>query len=161
MGSPVLGTNLLCQVGILVNDIEKTSQDWAEFLGVEPPEIQITGDVNEARTRYSGAPSEARAKLAFFHVGPDVDVELIEPDKDPASTWRHDLDVNGEGFHHIAFVVQGMKEKIAACERAGYKLLQTGEYSGGRYAYIDADEKLKLVLELLENDGPAEKAGAV
>jgi 4-hydroxyphenylpyruvate dioxygenase-like putative hemolysin len=160
MSTPVLGTNLLCQVGILVNDIEKTSKDWAEFLGVEPPAIQITGDVNEAETQYLRARSEARAKLAFFHVGPDVDVELIEPDKDPASTWRHDLDANGEGFHHIAFVVKGMKEKIAACEKTGYKLLQTGEYTGGRYAYIDANEKLKLVLELLENDGPAEKADA-
>jgi hypothetical protein len=155
MNNPILGTNLLCQVGILVNDIEKTSKDWAEFLGVEPPEIQITGEEREAQTKYLGAPSEARAKLAFFHVGPDVDVELIEPDKDPASTWRHDLDANGEGFHHIAFVVNGMREKIAACETAGGALLQTGEYTGGRYAYIDAHKKLKLVLELLENDGPA------
>jgi hypothetical protein len=155
---PILGTNLLCQVGILVNDIEKTSKDWAEFLGVEPPEIQITAEESDARTKYRGAPSEARAKLAFFHVGPQVDIELIEPDKDPASTWRHDLDANGEGFHHTAFVVQGMREKIAACETAGYTLLQTGEYTGGRYAYIDANEKLKLVLELLENDGPASKA---
>jgi hypothetical protein len=160
MDKPVLGTNLLCQVGILVNDIEKTSKDWAEFLGVEPPEIQITGEESEARTKYLGARSGARAKLAFFHAGPQVDIELIEPDKDPASTWRHDLDANGEGFHHIAFVVKGMGEKITACETAGYKLVQTGEYSGGRYAYIDANEKLKLVLELLENDEPVSKADA-
>ncbi|MDR0598681.1 MAG: VOC family protein [Treponema sp.] len=152
MTGPLLGTNLLCQVGLLVHDIEKSRRDWAEFLGVEPPEVQITGDVNEARTKYLGAPSEARSKLAFFHVGPNVDVELIEPDKNPASTWRRDLDANGEGFHHIAFVVKGMKEKIAACEAKGFKLLQTGEYTGGRYAYIDANEKLKLALELLEND---------
>lgn len=153
MNNPILGTSLLCQVGVLVNDIEKTSKDWAEFLGVEPPEIQLTGEEREARTKYLAAPSEARAKLAFFHVGPNVDVELIEPDKNPASTWRRDLDANGEGFHHIAFVVNGMREKIAACGKAGYTLLQTGEYTGGRYAYIDANEKLKLVLELLENDG--------
>jgi catechol 2,3-dioxygenase-like lactoylglutathione lyase family enzyme len=152
MAEPLLGTNLVCQVGLLVHDIEKSRRDWAEFLGVEPPEVQITGDVNEAQTKYLGAPSEARSKLAFFHVGPNVDVELIEPDKNPASTWRHDLEANGEGFHHIAFIVKGMKEKIAACETKGFKLLQTGEYTGGRYAYIDANEKLKLVLELLEND---------
>ncbi|GMO13200.1 MAG: VOC family protein [Treponemataceae bacterium] len=152
MGEPILGTNLLCQVGILVHDIEKTSKDWAAFLGVAPPEIQVTGDVNEAQTKYLGESSEARSKLAFFHVGPNVDIELIEPDKNPASTWRHDLDANGEGFHHIAFVVKGMKEKITVCGKSGFKLLQTGEYIGGRYAYIDANEKLKLVLELLEND---------
>ncbi|MDR0561263.1 MAG: VOC family protein [Spirochaetaceae bacterium] len=152
MDKPILGTNLLCQVGILVQDIEKTSNDWAAFLGVEPPEIQITGDVQEARTKYLGSSSEARAKLAFFHAGPNVDIELIEPDKNPASTWRHDLDANGEGFHHIAFVVKGMKEKISICETKGFKLLQTGEYTGGRYAYIDANQTLKLALELLEND---------
>jgi hypothetical protein len=152
MGNPILGTDLLCQVGILVNDIEKTGRDWAAFLGVEPPEIQITGDVQEAETKYLGAPSEARARLSFFHVGPNVDIELIEPDKNTASTWRHDLDASGEGFHHVAFVVKGMKERIEACGKQGFKLLQTGEYTGGRYAYIDANEKLKLVLELLEND---------
>jgi hypothetical protein len=151
MANPILGTNLLCQVGILVHDIEKAGKEWAAFLGVEPPEIQITGDVHEAQTKYLGAPSEARSKLAFFHVGENVDIELIEPDKNP-STWRHDLDTKGEGFHHIAFVVKGMKERIEICGKQGFKLLQTGEYPGGRYAYIDANEKLKLVLELLEND---------
>jgi len=152
MAQPVLGTDLLCQVGLLVKDIEASRKEWAAFLGVEPPAVQVTGDLNEAQTRYLGKPSEARAKLAFFHVGPNVDVELIEPDSSPDSTWRRDLDANGEGFHHIAFVVEGMKERIGACERQGYKLLQTGEYTGGRYAYIDAKRQLKLVLELLEND---------
>jgi hypothetical protein len=151
MGNPVLGTDMLCQVGILVHDIEKTGRDWAAFLGVEMPEIQITGDIREAQTKYLGEPSEARARLAFFHVGENVDIELIEPDRGP-STWRRDLDANGEGFHHIAFVVKGMKEGIEVCGKQGFKLLQTGEYTGGRYAYIDANEKLKLVLELLEND---------
>ena len=152
MGNPILGTNLLCQVGILVHDIEKTSKDWAEFLGVEPPEIIVTAEIQEAQTKYLGKPSETRSKLAFFHVGDNVSIELIEPDKNPASTWRHDLDANGEGFHHIAFVVKGMKEKIEICGKQGLRLLQTGEYTGGRYAYIDASEKLKLILELLEND---------
>lgn len=152
MGNPLLGTEMLCQVGLLVNDIEATKVEWAAFLGVEPPEVQITGTVDEAQTKFMGSPSEARAKLAFFHVGPNVDIELIEPDMDPASTWRQDLDANGEGFHHIAFFIKGMKGKIAACEARNFKLLQTGEYTGGRYAYVDAKQQLKLVLELLEND---------
>ena len=151
MGNPVLGTDLVCQIGLLVHDIEKTSKDWAEFLGVDVPNISITGTREEAQTKYMGKDSDARAKLAFFPVGPNVTVELIEPDKTP-STWRNDLDKNGEGFHHVAFVIKGMKEKIEICGKQGFKLLQTGEYTGGRYAYIDANDKLKLVLELLEND---------
>ena len=151
MEKKILGTDVVVQIGILVNDIEKTSQAYADFLGMEKPKVSITGTYDTALTEYLGKPSEARAKLAFFKVGSTLDIELIEPDKEP-STWRHDLDKYGEGFHHIAFFIKGMKEKILALDRNNMPLLQKGEYTGGRYAYIDATEQLKLVLELLEND---------
>jgi hypothetical protein len=152
MSAPLLGTEVVTQIGLLVNDIEKSRVEFAKFFGIEPPAVQLTDEYAKAQTQYKGQPSEARAKLAFIHVGPNVDIELIEPDKNPNSTWRHDLDANGEGFHHIAFVIKGMKEKIGVMKANGMQLLQTGEYTGGRYAYIDANETLKMVLELLEND---------
>jgi 4-hydroxyphenylpyruvate dioxygenase-like putative hemolysin len=62
------------------------------------------------------------------------------------------LDKNGEGVHHIAFVVKGMKEVVMKLEQNGMPLVQKGEYTGGRYAYIDSKEPLKVLLELLEND---------
>jgi len=148
---PILGTEVVTQIGILVHDIEKTSAEYAKFLGVENPGWILTGPLKETQAEYMGKPSSARAKLAFFHVGPNVDIELIEPDKEP-STWRHDLDKNGEGFHHIAFVIKGMQEKILQLNAMGMPLLQKGEYTGGRYAYHDATAALKVVLELLEND---------
>ena len=80
-------------------------------------------------------------------------MELIEPDHN-ASTWRESLDKNGEGLHHIAFVVEGLNEKVTALERKGMPLLQKGEYTGGRYAYIDTLRDLKVIIELLENDTP-------
>jgi hypothetical protein len=146
-----LGTDIVTQIGILVNDIEKTSQAYADLLGVEKPQWILSGPLEEAQTEYLGKPSKARAKLAFFDASPTTQIELIEPDHEP-STWRHDLDQNGEGFHHIAFIIKGMQEKIAILGRNGMPLLQKGEYTGGRYAYIDANKDLKLVLELLEND---------
>jgi len=151
METPLLGTNVVTQIGILVNDIEKTSRIYAKFLGCEVPEWSMTAAEPLARTKYLGHPSQARAKLAFFDVGPNVQIELIEPDHEP-STWRNDLDRKGEGFHHIAFVVRYMKGSIQKLEEGGMKLLQTGEYTGGRYAYLDANDTLKLVLELLQND---------
>jgi Glyoxalase/Bleomycin resistance protein/Dioxygenase superfamily len=81
-------------------------------------------------------------------------LELIEPDENP-STWRESLDKNGEGPHHIAFVVEGMKEKIDALEGRKMSLLQKGEYTGGRYAYVDTLKDLKVIIELLENDKQA------
>lgn len=146
----VLGTNVITQIGILVNDIEKTSQAYADFFGIEKPNWIITDTVDIAETEYKGASTEARAKLAFFDMG-SLQLELIEPDHNP-STWREYLDEHGEGPHHIAFVVKGIKEKVAVMERNQMPLVQKGEYTGGRYAYMDTFKELKIILELLEND---------
>jgi hypothetical protein len=49
-------------------------------------------------------------------------------------------------------VINGMKEKIINLEKNGMPLLQKGEYKDGRYAYMDCEKDLKLIVELLEND---------
>ena len=153
MSNPILGTSVVTQIGILVTDIEKTAQDYADFFGVEKPPISMTGAYDDALTNYLGKPTKARTKQAFFDIGPNIQIELLEPDHEP-STWRHDLDENGEGVHHIAFNIDGMKEKIEICAKSGMPLLQTGQWATGSYAYIDANKPLKLVLELLEHKPP-------
>jgi catechol 2,3-dioxygenase-like lactoylglutathione lyase family enzyme len=151
MEKNLLGTDVLVQVGILVHDIEKTGAAYAALLGMEKPGWSWTGTREEAETEYRGKPSEARAKLMFFPVGGSMTIELIEPDEHP-STWRDDLNAKGEGVHHLAFVVKGMKEVVARLESNGIPLIQKGEYTGGRYAYMDSNSQLKTLLELLEND---------
>jgi len=147
----LLKTDIVTQVGILVHDIEEAIQNYADILGMEKPGWILTGDLAEAQTEFRGKPSEARAKLAFFKVGETLTLELIEPDHNP-STWREDLDKNGEGIHHLAFNIKGMNETIARLEANGIPLIQRGEYTGGRYAYLDANKTFKTVIELLEND---------
>ena len=151
MEKGILGTKIVTQIGFVVNDIEKTSQAFADFLGVEKPQWSLTDTIDKTHGEFNSQPCPARAKLAFFHVGETLDIELIEPDETP-SVWRNVLNEKGEGVHHIAFVVNGMKEKILALEGNGMKLLQRGEYTGGRYAYIDCVDQLKTIVELLEND---------
>lgn len=150
MDKGFLGTNVITQIGIIVRDIDKVSQSYADFFGIEKPKWFWTDTVDVARTEFKGASSEARAKLAFLDCG-QLQVELIEPDEHP-STWREFLDKQGEGVHHIAFVIKGMKEKIAVLEANQMPLIQRGEYTGGRYAYMDTFKELKVMVELLEND---------
>jgi methylmalonyl-CoA/ethylmalonyl-CoA epimerase len=150
MSKGVLGTNVVAQVGIIVKDIEKTSQAFADFFGVEKPPANPTDPLEKAQTSYKGNPTEARAKLAFFDMG-SLQLELIEPDEQP-STWREYLDTHGEGVHHIAFVVKDMKDAVAKMEARNMPLVQKGEYTGGRYAYMETFSDLKVILELLEND---------
>lgn len=151
MGENILGTNVVTQIGILVNDIEKAAQDYADLLGVEKPEIFITATPDIAKTIYQGEKTNARTKQAFFNVGPNVTIELLEPDNEP-STWRDDLNKYGEGIHHVAFNVNGMQKVVEKLEHKGMKEIQRGEWPGGKYSYIDSKETLKLTLELLEMD---------
>ena len=146
----LLGNHVVAQIGIIVRDIEATARTYAEFFGMEMPEINWTDIPEKARTQYRGEQTNARAKLAFMNMG-SLQLELIEPDEHP-STWREYLDEHGEGVHHIAFFVEGMKEKIELMAGRGMPLVQYGEYTGGRYAYMDTFPQLKVMLELLEND---------
>lgn len=150
MGKGFLDNNVITQVGIVVRDIEKTARDFAEFFGIPVPKWVLTDTVDKAQTRLHGAPTQARAKLAFMRFG-SLDIELIEPDEHP-STWREHLESRGEGVHHIAFVITGMPDTVRGLEAHGYPLIQKGEYTGGRYAYIETSGTLKTLLELLEND---------
>ena len=134
----------------MVRDIETKAQAWADMLGLPVPDIIITDTVDLAHTEYQGEATPARAKLAFFHLG-QVDLELIEPIGGP-STWQEQLDRHGESLHHLAFVIKGMKEKVAYLEAKGIPLVQRGDYTGGRYVYLDGTAQLGAVLELLEND---------
>jgi methylmalonyl-CoA/ethylmalonyl-CoA epimerase len=145
-----LGTNTVTQIGLVVSNIEETVQAWSALLGVPAPEIQVTDTVDVAHTEYRQQSTPARAKLAFFHLG-QVDLELIEPIGEP-STWRDQLEAHGSSLHHIAFHVKGMPDRLEALAAHGLPLLQRGDYTGGRYAYLDGTERYGLILELLEND---------
>lgn len=145
-----LGTTKATQIGIIVEDIEAAARAWAAVLGVPVPSIQTTDTVEIAHTEYEGQPSPARAKLAFIPLG-QVTLELIEPIGEP-STWNDQLRGHGNSLHHIAFEVEGMSNRIEALAAQGIPLLQRGDYTGGRYAYVDGTKPLGAVLELLEND---------
>ncbi|MHA1683371.1 MAG: VOC family protein [Promethearchaeota archaeon] len=142
-----LGTNVITQIAIVVNDIEKSSQDFADVFGVAKPAWHRTAPVDESHAEYRGKPTAGRAKLAFFKFK-NITLERIEPGENP-STWREVLDERGEGIHHIAFNVKEQDDKIAYFESKGMKLVQKGNFEGGCYAYIDGMEKLKMIIELL------------
>lgn len=148
----VIGTNLVVQVGFIVKDVEETKKNWAKFLGVDVPKTQPIGDYEVTGTRFNGEPApNASCMMAFFDVGPGLQLELIEPNEEP-STWRNYLNEKGEGIHHVAFQVEDSKIAVTNAQAAGLKLVQRGVYGdgGGEYNYLDAPD-LKCIVELLES----------
>ena len=145
-----IGTDVVVQVGIIVEDVERTKQRYAEVLGLTEPPTIVTPGYDKAKTLYKGQPSEATAKLAFFDLG-QVQIELIEPDEKP-SVWRDFLEQQGEGAQHIAFRVDDTKRVTDYLGKFGIPIVQDGLFAdgSGKYTYVDSEAQLGTTLELLE-----------
>lgn len=145
--APKIGDNVVVHIALVVPDIERAARAYAELLGVPTPRVSLTDTAEKTNIRFRGKPTGARAKLAFLRAE-NIAIELIEPVGGP-STWREFLDRHGAGVHHIAFKVKGMTEHVARLEKKGGRLLQSGDFAGGSYAYVDLTAQLGLIVELL------------
>jgi len=151
MPQGILGTHAICQLGILVNDLEATGKRYAEFFGVDLPPVIHSGEPERVKAVYNGHPSDATCLMMFFNLG-SLQIELIQPDEKP-SVWRDDLTRRGEGLHHIAFQVKDSNNKAKEMDAAGYTLRMVGDYgdNSGCFHYMDTEETLKMTIELLES----------
>lgn len=144
-----LGSTTVAQIAILVRNIDEAAMKYAKILGLPVPKIIVTEPGLQTNMTFKGQPSNAQAKLAFFQLG-QVQLELIEP-MGGKSTWQDALDRKGEGFHHMAFWVEGMQKSVDFLKAKGIHMIHRGDMGEGQYAYFDAEQELGIILELLEN----------
>ena len=149
MADKGLSSTTITQVAIIVKDIEDSAKRYAALLGVDVPKIGLTDAAETSHIKYKGGDTKARAKLAFFDTG-TCRIELIEP-VDRPSTWGDFLDQRGEGIHHIAFNVPKLDQDIALLKTMGMNVVQTGDYTGGCYTYVEGTATPGVTLELLAN----------
>src|SRR5215207_9695179 len=57
-----IGTDIVAQVGVIVKDIERTAQRYADLLGMPKPPTLVTPGYEKSKTLYNGQLSEATAK---------------------------------------------------------------------------------------------------
>jgi methylmalonyl-CoA/ethylmalonyl-CoA epimerase len=140
---------VLCQVGFVVKNADRTAAKLSQITGMKISAPILTDDYEKAHTQYRGNPSHAKAKLIFFDMG-QVSIEIIEPIGGP-STWREFLDAHGDGVHHIAFTVKNAAQSAEGLAAEGIPAIQSGDFEGGKYIYLDGEKELGVILELLES----------
>jgi catechol 2,3-dioxygenase-like lactoylglutathione lyase family enzyme len=146
---PILGTRRVCQIAVVVRDIDRSARAYAAFFGLPVPPVFTTEAGLKVNQTYRGQPSDARCKLAFFELENTI-IELIQP-LGGASSWQEVLDQRGECIHHIAFQVMDTAGKERTLAAAGIPLLhQGGDPKTGQFSYFDARETLGLLVETLE-----------
>ena len=143
---PPIDAKRICQVALVVRDIEKTAKSFCEIFGLPMPKIFQIPPVEEAHTKFRGKPTKTRAKLAVFDLGSLV-LELTEPDAEPSS-WKEFLDTKGEGVHHIGFMVDDLPATLEFLARKGVPERHSGDYPGGRYVFVESAQKLGVLLNV-------------
>lgn len=150
-----LGTDLVCQIGLVVDDIEQAAAHYRELLDLPEPRWVEMPPGDKTDTVFMGEATTATARLAFFDFG-QVQIELIEPDSIP-SVWRNYLNAHGTMAHHIAFQVKDSQQAVDHFAAHGIGVAQQGLYGdrSGMYTYMDSEAKLGIIIELLESfDSP-------
>ncbi len=59
----------ICQVALVVKNIEETAKAYAELFSVDVPDVFTVPPESEAHTKFKGQPTNTRAKLAVFDLG--------------------------------------------------------------------------------------------
>lgn len=139
------------QNGYVVRDIEAALRHWTEVLGVGP--FFYIEKVPVEDFTYRGRPSDVDVSIALANSG-DLQIELIQPRNDAPSLWSDFLAAGHEGLQHVAFWTDRMDEELAAIERRGLEIGQSGNIGeNGRFVYLLTETHPGTVTEVSEVSG--------
>jgi len=138
------------QIAFVVGDLDRAVREFDVRLAAAPWRGWIFGPQGQGR-EYRGQPAEWTLRLALNNRSPQY--ELIEPLEGPSihAEW---LAERGEGFQHVAYVVESLERTTAEMEAAGHpavaRIHSFGEAGDGAAAYYDTADALGFLVEAVE-----------
>jgi len=147
------------QVGLVVRDLETTLNLYISLLGIGPWQLYTFQPPLVTEMRVRERPTLYRMKIALTMLG-SVMLELIEP-LEGENIYQPFLDDRGPGVHHIGCYVDDIAKGIEAAKAAGIGVLQSGKLLDGGYAYLDTEDKLGIIVELIQMPSQMPPAEAV
>ncbi len=152
MASNTSAVGAIEHVGVLVRDLDRAMEHYANDLGIGPwVTYTLSPDWIRDMTVH-GKEQGYVYRLALCTVGP-VLYELMESVRGP-NIYEEFLNKHGEGVHHLGYFVEDIDAEISAMEARGFALLQSGRGFGtaddGEYAYFDTERACGCILEALE-----------
>jgi methylmalonyl-CoA/ethylmalonyl-CoA epimerase len=142
------------QVAFVVRDLDRAVRDLDGVLAAGPWRGYVFDAGSVEACTYRGEPADWSLRLVVNDDRPQF--ELIEPLAGPSihADW---LSARGEGFHHLAYVVESVPETTAQMAAASFPAIQTGHSFGadrdGVFAYYDTADALGFFVEAVEPPG--------
>lgn len=133
-----------------MRDVTRAAREFDAGLSAGPWRGWVFGPQGTGR-EYRGRPADWTLRLALNDRSPQY--ELIEPLEGPSihADW---LAERGEGFQHVAYVVDSVATVTAEMEAAGHPVIARihsfGAAGDGAAAYYDTTELLGFLVEAVE-----------
>ena len=135
------------QVCVVVKDLQKSMEYYWSTFGIGPFTIYTYEPPFVTDMKLRGESKDYKMKIAFAKMGA-IQLELIQPLSE--SIYTEFLNEKGEGIHHIGCYVDDLDEAVAIVEKQGIKVTQSGRRPGSGYAYLDTEETMGAIFELIQ-----------
>lgn len=144
--------NSVIQIGIVVPDVNKAIEGYRNLLQVNRWNINHVDTANGKGSNFHkhGNPVQARAKIAWAHIG-NVELELIEP-QDQHGLYSEFLRERGPGIHHVMLGTSDYDQCLDHMGRQNIAALGGGELQSTRFQMFDTRELLGFICEIADGD---------
>ena len=138
------------QVCLLTSDFMRTIDGFVQ-LGIGPWRLMTLGPHNVSDQLYRGQPATSEIRVGLARCG-RTEWEVITPVSGPSihADW---LAAHGDGVHHVAMRSSSgasFEERLAAAAATGAACVQSGSWSGIRFAYLDTVDLIGTYLEIMD-----------
>jgi catechol 2,3-dioxygenase-like lactoylglutathione lyase family enzyme len=138
----------ISRVGIAVKDLDYVAAHYEKLLGIGKWDISEPVSSTNHSIMYRGKSVKTDWKAARAGAG-QMQLELIQPG--PGDNIFTDfIDKQGEGIHHLQFLVDDIKETKDIMKKQGFTVLMEGESSDGSFAFFDTTGPLKIIWEAVQ-----------
>ena len=143
-----IGSNVVTQITISVDDFDKAVENWAAVLGMEKPQtIHFPGPDKVPNFTNDELTDCSDIKIATF-VLPNVRIELIKSGKNK-NAFSEDVAKDGYGLHDLCFIVPDRHAANECLQGLGVpKPYHIGYWPKVTYAFVDSRKQLGVKLNI-------------
>ncbi len=140
-------------VAVVVQDMDK-AVEYYQSLGIGEflPEFMLDSSTYTDYEVYGKKPTIIdKTRMRFIQIGPSFKLELVQP-LEGEPIYKEFLKSKGEGIHHVAYIVDDLKEETAKLAKKDIPLI-TRVYrgsTGAGFAYFDIRKVGNVIIELIQ-----------
>jgi methylmalonyl-CoA/ethylmalonyl-CoA epimerase len=135
----------IVQVGILVRDMEDAARKLEKLIGIGPFEIL---EPEYRDLTFQGKVGKFKIKIGLARAGP-VQIELMQP-LYGETIYDEFIQRKGYGLHHLGIKTDNMEQSVKEMQEKGFRVIQSGNRPGVKWAYLSTETEVGVVFELIE-----------